>query len=272
MGLKPALSILLIARDEEARLDAFFAALKNLTLPYEVVMVEQGSRDATAALGRKHGARVVRLPWQGFAATKNKGITLCRAPWILSLDADENPGPELCRSVEAALRHPISEGYETGRLNYFLGKPLRHGGWYPDWQMRLFRRGSARFNDRLVHEGMQLLPGHGGPARLKGDLHHFSYPSLTSYMERLNRYTSLQAQELMLRNGPRPFRAAARMVADPPLTFLKMLGLKAGFLDGAEGWMIAALSASSTFWKYAKWWHSSWKAEGGAAGPPWVLK
>src|SRR4051812_10610801 len=107
--MTPQLSVLLIARDEEARLEPFFTALRGLRLRHEVVMVEQGSKDRTAALGKKYGARVVSLPWQGFAATKNKGMDLCLAPWILSLDADENPGPELCRSIEAALKNPRAE-------------------------------------------------------------------------------------------------------------------------------------------------------------------
>jgi hypothetical protein len=272
MAPRPLLTVLLIAHDEEARLPAFFRALRDLAVPHLTLVIEHGSSDATATLARRSGARVLDLPWEGFARTKNRGIQACRTEWVLSLDADENPSPRLCRSIEAALNSPAAPAYSVNRLNYFLGKPLRHGGWHPDWQLRLFRRGSALFNTRLVHEGLEMLPGQDRPGKLEGELLHFSYPNLHSYLERLDRYTSLQARELMGRKGARPWWAALRMLSDPPLTFLKMVFLKAGFLDGREGWLVSALSASSTFWKYAKWWHLSWTSRGGNAGIPWVLQ
>jgi hypothetical protein len=269
---KPALSVLLIAKDEAARLPLFFASLKKFRLPLEVVLLDSGSTDGTPLLARRQGARVLTVEWEGFGATKNRGIRACRADWILSLDADENPDEVFCRSVEAALQLGGAATWLANRLNYFLGKPVWHGGWHPDRQLRLFRKGTAQFNLRPVHEGMVPAPGQPAPGRLDGLLHHHSYPSLDSYLQRLNRYTGLQAEELLQRRGARPATAALRLVLDPPLTFAKMLFLKAGLLDGKEGCLIAALSAFSTFWKYAKWWHLSWKARGGHEGQPWVTR
>jgi glycosyltransferase involved in cell wall biosynthesis len=214
---------------------------------------------------------VRQVAWKGFAATKNAGFKLCRADWILSLDADENPDRELLRSVAAIVRKGEAGAFALNRLNYFLGRPVWRGGWHPDWQIRLFKKGCARFDARPVHEGMRPEPGVRA-GRARGVLHHHSYPDLAGYFRRLNRYTTLQAGELMARKGARPRLAALRMLADPPLAFLKIYAFKLGFLEGRRGFALAALSASSTFWKYAKWWHLSWAARGGGAGRPWVLK
>jgi len=150
--------------------------------------------------------------------------------------------------------------WSVNRLNYFLGTPVRHGGWSPDRHLRLFPKGAAIFNARLVHEGMEATQAGAVVRPLDGRLHHHSYPDLSGYLQRMNRYTSLQAEELLQGKGARPSLALARMLADPPLTFLKMYVLRRGFMDGGLGLNLALLSASSTFWKYAKWWHRSWMA------------
>jgi glycosyltransferase involved in cell wall biosynthesis len=268
--MKPQLSIQVITKNEGARMEAFFRALEPLTLRYEVLVLDSGSRDATASICRRHKARLKQVPWRGFAATKNAGFRHCRADWILSLDADENPDRELLRSVEAALSRDEAAAYTVNRLNYFLGRPVWRGGWHPDRQIRLFKKGGASFDARPVHEGMVPAPG-VGVKRLNGLLHHHSYPDLAGYFVRLNRYTSLQAEEWFAKRGARPLLACLRMLADPPLTFLKMYLFKLGILEGRRGFALAALSASSTFWKYAKCWQLAWKAKGGSEGEPWIL-
>jgi glycosyltransferase involved in cell wall biosynthesis len=270
--MKPKLSILVLTKNEEARLPRFFASLRVFSLPLEVLIVDSGSTDKTVAIARKHGARVLRRPWKGFAATRNLAVKDCQAPWVLCLDADENPDGPLCRAIQRAVTLEPAGLWSVNRLNYFLGSPVRHGGWHPDRHLRLFPKGQAWFNGRLVHEGMEPAVKGTPVRRLEGLLHHFSYPDLSGYLARLNRYTSLQAEELYQRKGARPWAAALRLVADPPLTFLKMFVLKAGFLDGTLGLNVALLSASSTFWKYAKWWHRSWVEKGGAPGLPWPLR
>jgi glycosyltransferase involved in cell wall biosynthesis len=263
--------VLVIAKDEAKRLPRFFEALRLLEpLAYEVVLLDSKSSDGTLALARKAKARVFQVAWQGYAATKNQGFARCRAPWILSLDADESLTPALAASIRQALESPAPRAWRLCRLNHFLGHPVRHGGWYPDWHLRLFMQGAARFNSRRVHEGMEMSDPGEPCGRLQGDLIHDSYPDLHGYFERLNRYTTLQAEELFERKGARPGLALARALFDPWFVLLKMLLLKRGFLDGGLGLKLAALSASSTFWKYAKWWHRSWEAKGGQAGVPWV--
>ena len=253
-------------------MEALFRSLEGLDLGYEVLLLDSQSTDGTQALAKAHGARVLTVKWRGFAETKNAGFAKAKAAWILSLDADENPDKELLRSLAHVVRRPLSGEtvFTVNRLNYFLNRPVWRGGWHPDRQIRLFRRGHARFNERLVHEGMDAMHG-AKVGDLKGLLHHHSYPDLSGYMSRLNRYTSLQAQELMEKKGARPILALLRLLADPPLTFFKIYFLKLGILEGRRGLALALLSASSTLWKYAKYWHRSWEAKGGKAGEPWIL-
>jgi glycosyltransferase involved in cell wall biosynthesis len=274
---KPELSIVMITRDEAPRMEGFFKALQGLDLDHEVIVLDSDSRDATRAMAKARGARVYAVAWKGFAATKNAGFTKARAPWILSLDADENPDKEMLRSLSRIVRAPATQSkggalaYTVNRLNYFLNRPVWRGGWHPDRQLRLFKRGAARFNDRLVHEGLETSPG-VQVGQVKGLLHHHSYPDLSGYLSRMNRYTSLQAEELIKKKGAQPGLALARLIADPPYTFFKMYLLKLGVLEGRRGLALALLSASSTFWKYAKYWHRSWAARGGQAGEPWVAR
>jgi (heptosyl)LPS beta-1,4-glucosyltransferase len=272
MSRRPELSVLVLCKDEAERLPAFFAALKPLRLAHEVVLVDSGSRDQSLRLARQAGARVLRRPWKGFSETRNAAFKDCRAAWILVLDADENPDGGLLAAIERAVKHEPEGLWAVNRLNYFLGSPIRHGGWHPDRQLRLFKKGAARFNGRIIHEGMEATAPGARVRVLDGLLHHHSYPDLASYLARLNRYTTLQAQERYQRSGARPVGALLRMLADPPLTFAKMFVLKAGFLDGALGLHLALLSASSTFWKYAKLWQLGFRAGGGEAGVPWPLQ
>ena len=269
--MKPELSVVVLVKDEEARLPRFFEALRPLKLRHEVLVVDSGSRDRSAAIARAAKARVLMRPWRGFAQTRNLAFKECRGGFILVLDADENPDPALLAAIERAVTLEPAGLWSVNRLNYFLGEPIRHGGWHPDRHLRLFPKGRAAFNERMVHEGMEPLDPKDRPRPLDGLLHHHSYPDLSGYLARLNRYTSLQAQELYARKGDRPAAALARLALDPPLTFLKMYGLKLGFLDGGPGLALALLSASSTFWKYAKWWHRGWTGRGGDAGVPWPL-
>ncbi|MGH7442685.1 MAG: glycosyltransferase family 2 protein [bacterium] len=255
--MKPKLSVLVMVKDESARLPAFFEALTPLRLPHEVVLLDTGSKDMGPRLARSRGARVVNVPWEGFSETRNRGFACCRGDWILVLDADENPDPGLLASVERAVLLEPSALWTVNRLAYFLGRPVLHSGWHPDRHLRLFPKGWARFNGRPVHEGMESAHPGARVRRLDGLLHHHSYPDLDGYLDRMNRYTQLQAVELFQRRGSRPAVALVRMLADPPLTFLKMYILKRGFLDGASGLVLALLSACSTLCKYAKWWRLS---------------
>jgi hypothetical protein len=168
---------------------------------------------------------------------------------VFWIDADERVTPELRDEILAALNgNPMTGGFEMPRLANFLGKWIRHGGWYPGYVLRLFRREAGRFNDRKVHEGVQV---DGKIARLKNHLLHYTDRNLQHYFEKFNRYTSLAAEELHHRG--RRFHWWDLFVR-PPWFFFRMYVLKAGFLDGVHGFILALLSATYVLMKYAKLW------------------
>jgi len=253
------LSVVLITCNEEANLARTLNNVATLVRDGagEIIVVDSGSTDRTTEIARSLGAKVFEEPWKGFAAQKNSAIDKAIGDWILSLDADE----ELSDAAKTFLTQFLAssaadqpDGVLLSRRNYFLGKWIRHGGFYPDKKLRLFRRGSGRFEDRLVHEDIALSPG----LRIEDpggiDLIHHAYPTLASYIEHMNRYSSLGAQmaaEKGRRSGP------VDIVLRPTATFLYNYFLRLGFLDGRKGLLLHLNHAAYVFWKYAKVWELS---------------
>jgi len=226
------LSVALITRNEAANLPRTLASVRWAN---EIVVVDSGSTDATLEIARTAGARVFEESWKGFAAQKNSAIAHCTGDWILSLDADEEVSPELAQEIQALLAgEPASCAYRIPRLNHFLGCPLRHGGYWPDPKLRLFRRGTAQFADRPVHETMTAA----GPAgRLRGHLIHHCYPTLSDYIEHMNRYSSIAAEALAASGRARrsSLWLAWNALLNPAATFLYNYVFRLGFLDGRAG-------------------------------------
>ena len=191
------------------------------------------------------GARVIQEPWHGFAGQKNIAVDAASKSWILSIDADERVTEplrdEICRVLE---RDGPEDGYFIARKNHFFGRWLRHGGWYPDYSMRLFRRGLGRFEERAVHEKIVVK---GKVGYLRQPFEHFTYVSVEDYLQRMGRYSGLAAGE-MARQGKRA--GWNDLLLRPFFTFLKMYGLKLGFLDGRPGFFLAVSYAYYTFLKY----------------------
>ncbi len=243
------LSAVVVALNEEARLRA---CLASVAWADEIVVVDAGSQDRTVAIAREFTDRVVVRPWPGFAAQKNFGLEQARGDWILSVDADEQVSPELREEIGAVLagggRHA---GYAVPRRNIFLGQWIRHGGLYPDWQVRLFRRGRGRFVERAVHESVRI---DGPVGRLRGHLVHASYRDVADFLERANRYSTLAAEELR-RQGARA--GAGQLVLRPLGRFLAMYLFRGGFLDGRKGLLLAALYAYYVFMRTAKVWEKA---------------
>ncbi len=167
--------------------------------------------------------------------------------WIFSIDADERPSPELIREIEALRRSGLrNTGYRIPRVAYFMGRWIRHGDWYPDYQLRLFDRRHGRWQGGRVHESVKIGEEQGV---LKGEIQHYTYRSLSDYLKRLEVYSTLAAQDYRQRgrvSGP------AGMLGSPFGTFLRAYLLKGGFLDGVPGLLVAAMGAVSVFFKYAK--------------------
>jgi glycosyltransferase involved in cell wall biosynthesis len=245
------LSVVIITFNEETNLPR---TLESVKWADEIVVVDSGSKDRTVEIAKSHGAKVWVEPWKGFAAQKNLALEKATCDWILSLDADEEATLELKQEVENVIGDSPKDGYFIPRRNLFLGRFIRHGGFYPDAKLRLFRRGAAKFEARLVHEDAQL---NGVSGRLNGALLHHAYPTLSSYIEHMNRYSSLGA-EMAQRKGKSGF-SFVNIVIRPIFTFLYNYFFRLGFLDGREGLLLHLYHSAYVSWKYAKLWEISRK-------------
>ena len=240
------LTVAVITWNEEARLRR---CLESVAWADEIVVVDAASTDKTATIAREFTDHVFVHPWEGFARQKNWAVERATGDWVLSLDADEEVGEELRESIRRVLASDAGpNGYTVARRNIFWGRFIRHGRLYPDWQLRLFRRGAGRFVDRDVHESVEVT---GTVTRLDGALVHESYRDVADFLERTNRYTSLAADE-WVRSG-RPIRARELCVR-PLARFFSMYVLHAGFLDGWRGFLLATLYAYYVFLRSAKVW------------------
>lgn len=257
----------------------------------EIIVVDSGSTDRTIEIAKSYGAKVFVEEWKGYAAQKNSAIDKATGDWILSLDADEEVEPELASELTFFFTKPLADpaarldrakklaylvsrkgtkdvmrlareqggdsgviaaltGFQVRRKNYFLGRWIKHGGFWPDPKMRLFRKGAARFEDRLVHEDAKLIEGVSG--ELKHALLHHSYPTLSDYIDHMNRYSSLGA-EMAVAKGARGF-SVINIVVRPATTFIYNYFFRLGFLDRREGLLLHLYHAVYVSWKYAKAW------------------
>jgi glycosyltransferase involved in cell wall biosynthesis len=242
------ISACIIALNEERNLPRCLASVAPLV--DEILIVDSHSTDATPQIAQQFGARVVQQEWLGYVGQKNFALDQASHPWVLSIDADEEVSPELAASIARVKADPASElpgapnGYEFARLVYYRGRWIRHGDWYPDRLVRLFRRAEARFSGGRVHERLDLAGEH---PLLAGHLHHFTYTDPADRAARCAKYAKLWAEtahEKGRRAAPwsGPLHAIAR--------FVKGYFLKAGLLDGAVGWDIAMGNAREVWLKY----------------------
>jgi glycosyltransferase involved in cell wall biosynthesis len=238
-----------ITWNEEERLAS---CLAGLAWADEIVVVDAESSDGTVEVARQFTDRIVVQPWLGFAAQKNFALTQATGHWILSVDADEEVSGELRDEITVVLAGAgTAVGYAVPRRNIFWGRWVRHGGLYPDWQIRLFRRGRGRFVDRAVHESVDV---DGAVSRLEGTLVHRSYRSVGEFLERANRYSALAAADLV-QSGARV--GAAQLVFRPLGRFLGMYVFRRGFLDGMPGLLLAGLYAYYVFIRSARVWEKT---------------
>jgi glycosyltransferase involved in cell wall biosynthesis len=265
------LSVVIITHNEEANLGRTLESLKPLVSDGkgEIIVVDSGSTDRTIEIAESFGARVFVEEWKGYAAQKNSAIDKATGDWILTLDADEEVGDVAREFILLVLlgSHDVlnhSAGFWFSRRNYFLGRWILHGGFYPDKKLRMFKRGSGRFEDRAVHEDVKLQPDqHAYDATMHYDLGgafdllHHSYPTLSDYIDHMNRYSSLGA-EMVVAGGRRSF-SVVNIVLRPLATFVYNYFFRLGFLDGREGLLLHLYHAVYVSWKYAKAWELSRK-------------
>jgi glycosyltransferase involved in cell wall biosynthesis len=259
------LSVVIITHNEEANIGRTLTSVQPLVADGkgEIIVVDSGSTDRTGEIAKSFGARVFLEEWKGYAAQKNSAIDKAVGDWILCLDADEELGPELAGEVlaieEAQGRGatPSPVGFWIPRKNFFLGRWIKHGGFWPDPKLRLFRKDAARFEKRLVHEDAKLIKGISG--QLKHALLHHSYPTVADYIDHMNHYSSLGA-EMSIAKGRRGF-SLFNIVLRPLATFIYNYFFRLGFLDGREGLLLHLYHAVYVSWKYAKAWELGRKKE-----------
>jgi glycosyltransferase involved in cell wall biosynthesis len=242
------LSVTVIAWNEEERLRG---CLESVAWADEIVVVDAESTDKTAALARDFTDRVWVRPWPGFATQKNFALAQATGDWVLSLDADERVTPDLADRIRAILAADgPADGYSVPRRNIFWGAWVRHGGLYPDYQLRLFRRGAGRFVDDAVHESVRV----DGRVEVLGEaLLHQSYRDLEDFVRRSNRYSTLAAQDWVRRGRG---VSLAALIMKPLGRFLSMYIVQRGFLDGWRGLVLAVLYAEYVFLRMAKAWEA----------------
>jgi glycosyltransferase involved in cell wall biosynthesis len=247
----PRLSVTVATLNEAVNLEA---CLQAVAWADEIVIVDDGSTDDTLEVARRHTDGVIVRPSHGnFHANKNLAIRMATGDWILSLDADEIVPAELGAEIRAAIQATPHVAFRVGRRNYFLGRWIRHGGWYPDRIIRLFRKGVTEW-PLNIHLTPQVSP----PAtvgELQGELLHFTYRNLVQYFDKFNRYTSKLAQEEQER-GVRPTLgySMANLLLRPPAWFLYKYMVRRGFRDGIPGLFIALSSALTIMVTYFKLW------------------
>ena len=239
-----SLAVTVITLNEEANI---VPCLESARFADEIVVLDSGSADRTVELARNFTDQVLTRPWEGFGPTKNLAIAAATRPWIFVLDADERITPplrqEIIRIVQAD--GPL-DGYRVPRRNHFCGRFIRYLGWYPDYSIRLFRKSKGRFSDREVHESVEI---NGRVGTLHHPMLHYTYKSISDFVLRMDRYSTLAAQELV-RRGKRPL--PGELLWRPVLTFLRLYILKKGFLAGRDGYTLAFLYSTYNFLKYYK--------------------
>jgi len=240
----PSVSVAIIARNEA---HAIAACLRSVAWANEIVVLDSGSTDDTVAICRALGATVESTDWPGFGPQKNRAIERCSGDWILSLDADEQVSGELRAEIERAIAASGDDvGFRMPRLSSYLGRPMRHSGWWPDHVTRLFRRGQARFSDDPVHERLIV---NGPVGTLRHPLIHEAFVDLEEVLDKINRYSSAGAVR-MHTAGRRASLSSA--LGHSAWAFLRTYFLRAGFLDGREGFMLAVSNAEGTYYRYLK--------------------
>jgi glycosyltransferase involved in cell wall biosynthesis len=244
----PTLSVILITRNEESNLDDCLASLDGIA--QQIVVVDSNSTDGTLEIANRYGA-LMAYPsdWPGFGPQKNRALDLATCDWVLSLDADERLTPSLKSEILTAINHSAQiDCFAIPRLSWYCGRFIRHSGWSPDYVDRLFRRGTARFSDDLVHE--RLIPN-GAVAKLENPMLHYSFMNYSQVLDKLNRYSTASAEQAFAKGKTsNPLKA----VLHGMWAFVRTYILRAGFLDGPQGFALSMSNAQGTYYRYMKLW------------------
>lgn len=239
------ISTVIITRNEENRLEPALKSVADITS--EIIVVDSFSQDETIQIAKKYTKHIFQRKWTNFSNQKNFANSKAGFPWILSLDADERLSPELHEEIlELRQEEPDCSGFSIPRQVYYLGKWIRHSGWYPDRKIRLFRRDKAHWEGEYVHESLVIQ---GQVKKLKGSIHHLTYQNISEHLDKINAFSGLGAQKLY---AGKKKCGRRHLVFLPFFGFVKSYFWRAGFLDGFAGLVISVLHGYSLFARYAK--------------------
>lgn len=245
------ISAVIIAGNEEEKIGD---AIRSVDWADEVLVIDSESADRTREISEKLGARVISRAWPGFSAQKQFGAESAVYDWIFSLDADERVSDELKREIEelrVGVGNGAADGYRIPRLSYYMGRPIRHSAWYPDWQLRLFDRRKGRWSEALIHESVKMDDS-AKVEKLRGQIIHYSVENALHHHTMIGeRYAPLAARQ-MFERGKRTSRL--RIATVGPLAFFSSYILKGGFFDGFAGYCIARFAAHHAFMKHLCLW------------------
>jgi glycosyltransferase involved in cell wall biosynthesis len=236
-------SVIVITKNEASHIGH---CLKSVAWADEIIVLDSGSQDDTVAICRQYTDKVYETDWPGFGAQKQRALDKATGDWVLSIDADEIVTAELRAEIEQVLQLNTFDGYEIPRLSSYCGRQMRHGGWWPDYVLRLFRRSAGRFSEAVVHEKI-IVDGTVG--RLKSPFLHDTAVNLEEILRKINSYSSLGAQMLYEKGV---CSSLTKAVLKALWTFNRTYWIKAAFLDGNQGLMLSISNAEATYYKYVK--------------------
>jgi glycosyltransferase involved in cell wall biosynthesis len=242
--MKPGLSAIIITRNEAKNIAA---CLESVAFCDQRIVVDSGSTDETVAIAKGCGAEVTTHEWAGFGVQKNFALSLARGDWVLSIDADERVSPPLAGEILATVASGTADGYEMPRLSTFLGRPMRHSGWFPDYVLRLFRR------DVAGSPTISSMSGSSAEAasRVWSPLDHHPVLRLEDAVARADGYSTAGAKMLAASGRRVTFMSG---ITHGIWSFLRAYILRRGFLDGHEGFLLAVANAEGTYYRYMKAW------------------
>jgi len=239
------LSIIIVAKNEALNIAD---CVRSARFADEVIVLDSNSTDATADLARAEGATVVTTDWPGYGPQNNRGIDMATGDWFFILDADERITPALAAEIRAAMAQPGMDGFRVPRVSLYVGRFMQHGGWRPDFTWRLARRGKGRFTEHYLHAHLEVQ---GATGALKEPIVHYSFRTMESVLEKVDRYSSASARDMRERGRT---GSLSQAIAHGLWAFFRTYVLRLGFLDGRWGFMLAVSNAEGTYYRYVKLW------------------
>lgn len=237
------ISIIIITKNEAQNIAD---CIKSVAFANEIIVLDSGSTDGTIEIAKELGAKVIQTDWPGFGAQKNRAISHASGEWILSLDADERVSEVLAKEIPQAIHENKFKIFDIPRSSLYISKFMEHSGWRPDRTKRLFKKGSAYFSEDKIHESLKTSNPVG---HLNGPLIHYTFRDFEAVLKKVNQYSSLSAEQLLLHKKKSSLKKA---IFHGLWAFLRTYFLRAGFLDGREGFMLAISNAEGVYYRYLK--------------------